>query len=229
MEPTEATKLTSINYIGPSMNPTLQPGDRLRVIPYNDKKIRRGDVITFVPPGGDSKIIHRVVSVDLHGIRTRGDNCNEMDQWVLNRDQILGRVVNVQRGKRRLSVFGGPMGQLFAVTIRALHVIDSTASSLLRPGYDRLARVGIFKRWLPAQMNPRVISYDRPAGTELQLLMGRHVVGRWLPGKSGWNIRRPFRLFVDEESLPENPGKGSVVRGQVENKAEVSGVPPTLY
>jgi len=31
----------------------------------------------------------------------------------------------------------------------------------------------------------------------------------------GWHIRRPFRLFVDEEALPENPGKASVVSGQL--------------
>jgi hypothetical protein len=79
-----------------------------------------------------------------------------------------------------------------------------------------------------------VISLNRDAGTELQLVMGRRVIGRWLPGKSGWNIRRPFRLFVDEESLPENKtevsganeeevsGVGFQVSGA--NKAEVSGV-----
>jgi hypothetical protein len=49
-------------------------------------------------------------------------------------------------------------------------------------------------------------------GKELQLLMGRRVIGRWLPGMSRWHIRRPFRLFVDEASLPENPARGSVVR-----------------
>jgi hypothetical protein len=42
--------------------------------------------------------------------------------------------------------------------------------------------------------------------------MGRRVIGRWLPGMSRWHIRRPFRLFVDEASLPENPARGSVVR-----------------
>jgi hypothetical protein len=62
-------------------------------------------------------------------------------------------------------------------------------------------------------MRPRVISFNRDAGAELQLVMGRRVIGRWLEGKSGWNIRRPYRLFVDEESLPENPGKVSVVSG----------------
>ena len=69
-----------------------------------------------------------------------------------------------------------------------------------------------------------MISLNRDGETELQLLMGRRVIGRWLPGRTGWSIRRPFRLFVDEAALPENPAKGSVVRGQVENKEEVSGV-----
>jgi hypothetical protein len=64
-------------------------------------------------------------------------------------------------------------------------------------------------------MKTRAISLSHPAGTELQLLMGRRVIGRWLPGMSGWNIRRPFRLFVDEEALPENKAEVSGVRFQV--------------
>jgi hypothetical protein len=59
-------------------------------------------------------------------------------------------------------------------------------------------------------MEPKVLSFDRAAGTELQLLIGRRVIGRWPPGKIGWQIRRPYRLFVDEEALPENTGKVSV-------------------
>jgi len=75
-------------------------------------------------------------------------------------------------------------------------------------------------------MRPRVISFNRDAGTELQLVMGRRVIGRWLEGKSGWNIRRPFRLFVDEAALPENKEEVSGVGFQVSgtDKAEVSGV-----
>ncbi len=213
MQPTEPTKLKSINYIGPSMNPTLKPGDRLHIIPYDGQKIRRGDVVVIVPPGGDSKIIHRVVSIHSQGIKTRGDNNNELDQWVLKPDQILGRVVSAQRGNRRRRIFGGPMGSLFALTVRFIHVVDSWVSFLLRPAYNELAELGIFTRLLPAQMRPRVISLNRAADKELQLLMGKRVIGRLLPGKTGWYIRRPYRLFVDEETLPENAAK-------------VSGVPP---
>jgi hypothetical protein len=201
-----------MNYIGPSMNPTLKSGDRLCITPYDGQKIRRGDVVVFVPPGGDSKIIHRVVSIHSQRIKTRGDNNNELDHWVLKPDQILGRVVATQRNNRRRRIFGGPLGRLFALTVRVIRAIDLPVSYLLRPAYSELAKVSIFTRLLPVQMRPRVVSFEQAAGQELQLLMGRRVVGRWLPGMTRWYIRRPFRLFVDEESLPQNPGKGSVVR-----------------
>lgn len=211
-KPSEAKTMT---YIGSSMNPILRSGDRLEVVPYGKQKIRRGDVIVFVTPGGGSRIIHRVVAVDSHGIRTRGDNSKYIDSWVLRPSEILGRVFFAQRGSRRLRVFGGPLGHLFAVTVRAIKIIDSSLSSLLRPLYQRLARAGIFGRWLPACMKTKAISLSHPAGTELQLLMGKRVIGRWLPGMRRWHIRRPFRLFVDEATLPENKAEVSGVRFQV--------------
>ena len=223
------TDIKSMNYIGSSMNPTLEPGVRLDVSAYRGQKIRKGDVIVFIPPGGDSKIVHRVISVNSNGIKTRGDNRKHEDDWVLRRDHILGRVVSAQREKKRWRVFGGPMGRMFAAVLRVFHAIDSGFSFLLRPVYKRLSRSDIFRRWLPACMKTTAISLSHPAGTELQLLMGRRVVGRWLPGMTRWNISRPYRLFVDEESLPENKAEVSGVGFQVsvENKAEVSGANKT--
>ena len=204
----------TLNYIGPSMNPIFKAGDRLKIISNIHAKIRAGDVVVFISPDDGSKVVHRVVLVNSDGIKTRGDNCDKVDPWVLSPEQIVGRVVYSQRGKRRRRVFGGTVGQLFRVAIRSIHAMNSGFSSLLHPVYKGLSRSDIFRRWLPSGMRPRVISFTRAAGPELQLLIGRCVIGRWLPGKSGWNIRRPFRLFVDERSLPENPDKESVVTGK---------------
>ena len=203
----EQEELKSMNYIGSSMNPTLKPGDRLDTVPCYWQEIRRGDVIVFISPADESKTVHRVIFVDSNGLRTQGDNCNRIDPWVISPDQIVGRVISVQRGNRRRRIFGGYWGRIFAGTARALYVIDSHASVLLRPVYDRLARSGILRRWVPVSMEPRVISFTHPGGTELQLLMGRWVVGRRLPGMARWNIRRPFRLFVDADSLSGNPAR----------------------
>jgi hypothetical protein len=213
MGPLEHLKLKSLNYIGHSMHPLFKAGDRLQIVSYEQRKILEGDVVVFISSGDNSKVVHRVVSVTQAGIKTRGDNSNHEDDWILRRENILGRVISVQRGKRRFRVFGGPLGHSFAMVIRAIKSIDTILSPLLRPFYQRLARRATLDRWLPSRMRPRVISFKREAGTELQLVMGRSVIGRWSEGKSGWNIRRPFRLFVDEASLPENPAKWSVVRG----------------
>jgi hypothetical protein len=226
MEPLKPPQLKPQNYIGPSMNPLFKAGDRLEIISYDQEKIRAGDVVVFISPEDGSKVVHRVISVNSSGIRTRGDNCNHEDDWILKQDNVLGRVVSAQRGKRRIRVLGGPLGYSFAMAVRVFKIINSNLTSLLRPFYQRLARAGVFRRWLPCRMRPRVISLIREAGTELQLVIGRRVIGRWLPSKTGWNIRRPFRLFVDEGALPENKEEVSGFRCQVSgtDKAEVSGV-----
>lgn len=197
------------------MNPLLKAGDGLRIISYDGKEIRPGDVIVFIPPEGDSKIVHRVVSVDSQGIRTRGDNNNQVDSWVLSPEQILGRVVSIQRRERRRRIFGGTVGRTFAGAVRAIHLLDKSLCFLLRPAYDRLIRTGILRPWGKSLIKTRVLSFNRPQGTELQLLWGRWVIGRHRPGGARWHIRRPFRLFVHEATLPQNPSKSSVDRRQL--------------
>jgi signal peptidase I len=197
-----------MNYAGPSMNPTLKSGDGINVIPYGKRKIRIGDVIVFPSPTGCHNIVHRVISFDSQGIRTRGDNNSHIDPWTLRRDGIIGRVFWAQRGNGWRSIHGGRRGRLYSLGMRAIRLIDSKISSLLHPTYDWLARTGPLRpSWLSARMQTRVFSFDRSTGTELQLLMGQRVIGRLLPGRSQWVIRRPFRLFVDEAALPENPSK----------------------
>jgi hypothetical protein len=49
---------------------------------------------------------------------------------------------------------------------------------------------------------PRVVAFERPKGTEYHVLIGPRLIGQLLPGEQ-WRIERPFRLFVEEKSLPE--------------------------
>ncbi|NIO04878.1 MAG: hypothetical protein GTN74_09750 [Proteobacteria bacterium] len=186
------------------MNPTLRAGDRLEVNPYEGRKIRPGDVIVFLSPENGSKISHRVVSTGPDGVRTRGDKNSQIDPWVIRTDQILGQVICAERGNIRRWIFGGWMGIMSATAVRTLRRVDSSMSSLLYPAYDWLSRSGIFGRLLPGQRKTRVVSFNRPAGRELQLHMGEWVIGKWMPHRRQWQIRRPFRLFVDEASLPDN-------------------------
>jgi signal peptidase I len=184
------------------MNPTLRAGDGLQVEPYEGKTIRVGDVVIFNSPEEDRKITHRVMSVNSKEIRTRGDNNKNTDPWVLSPESIIGRVICAQRGNRRKKVFAGTTGRLYAIVVRIIKVLDSRITLLLRPVYRWMMRIGILRKRMQPLIETQIISFDRPEGTELQLLMGRRVIGRLRPGKSQWQIRRPFRLFVDEERLP---------------------------
>jgi hypothetical protein len=189
-------------YIGPSMNPTLKSLDRFQVVPYNDRKIRRGDVVLFYPPRSDRKVTHRVFSINSRGIRTRGDNSLHFDEWFLSPENIIGRVICAQRGKKRVRIYGGLIGRMLAFVLRLFLVFKIRLYFRSRPSYLRLARSGFFRRCFPARLKTRVVSFKRPSGIELQLLMGKRVIGSRPPGESCWKIRPPFRLFIDETSLP---------------------------
>jgi signal peptidase I len=195
--------LKSVIYTGPSMNTTLRAGDELQVEPHEGKKIRAGDVIVFISPENGHKITHRVISVHSRGIQTRGDNNKNIDPWVLSPENIVGRVSYYRRGKRRKKVLAGTIGQLFAVEVKATKMVDSGITLLLRPVYRWMVRTGFIRRLFHNQIKQRVISLSRPEGVELQLLIGRCVIGRLRSGKAQWQIRRPFRLFLDEASLPK--------------------------
>ncbi len=189
-------------YTGSSMFPALKASDTIHVLLCEGKQIRRGDVIVFSPPAGNDMVVHRVVSISDQGLRTRGDNNNDIDPWSLSPGRIVGRVVCAQRGKRLLTIYGGTSGLLYVSAIRFFCNFDFVISSFLHPLYHRLAETELFRRWLPDGMHTRVFSFNRSDGMEFQLIMAGHVIGRLLPGKNEWFIRRPFRLFVNEASLP---------------------------
>jgi len=196
-----------ITYSGQSMNPTLKTADLLYVLPYRKQKFQPGDVVVFYPSADRRLFTHRIVRIDSQGIRTRGDNNNNLDSWILSSDHIIGRVVYAQRKKRRLPIYGGLRGRLYILRIRTQRMIDSKVSNLLRPLYYRLARADLFRRFLPPKLRMRILSFNRPKGTEFQLVMGRFVIGRLLPNQERWSIRRPFKLFVNEETLPHFQGE----------------------
>ena len=190
-------------YTGPSMNPTLKATDILHILPYNGGKIKRGDVIVFQNPEGEGKnrITHRVISSDSNGIGTQGDNNCNVDYFLLKPGDVIGKVVSVRRGRRDIRIYGGKIGELTFFKNRAVRRLNRAISVLLHPAYRCLSRTGIFRLWLPSSMKPRVIAVKRPFGTEFQLLIGKHLIGRRLPYNGKWQIRRPFRLFIDEASL----------------------------
>ncbi len=187
---------------GESMSPLFRPGDRILFDPCRIEDLRRGDVIIFNAPGQEDRVVHRIVSTGLTGIRTKGDANLSTDSWELRQADIIGRAVCVERGNRTIPVAGGLAGHLAALLLGLVRKLDNRSSWVLHPIYHFFSRSGIARRLVPESVAPRIITITKQNGTERQLLMGKKVVGRRLPGETAWRIRRPFRLFVDERTLP---------------------------
>ena len=194
-----------IIYKGPSMNPTFKDADILEIIPYDERKIRCGDVITFMPLNGEFSITHRVISISDKGIRTLGDNNSNIDEGYIQPKNILGRVIKARRNYKKLYVYNGMMGRIYAIIIRSIRRIKIWLRPLHMPVrfvYLLLCRSGLFRKCIPSETELKIFSFSRPKGIELQLYWGSRIIGRLAPGSSRWHIKVPFRLFIDVASLP---------------------------
>ena len=186
-------------HTGTSMHPTLSELDLLEIKPYGQQPIRAGDVILFLLPRGGHPAVHRVVRISPEGIRTRGDSNDRLDPWVIHSENVIGRVVRAARGRRRRSIYGGMVGRFWSRGVGGLKVLERSLSFF----YHRLARSNLIGCLVPLHKWTRIIAVNHADGRELKLILGRWVVGWRRPEGLAWQIRRPFRLFVDERSLPQ--------------------------
>ena len=187
-------------YKGPSMNPTFRHLDMLHVVPYECHDARIGDVVVYLKPDDLKRTTHRIVSINENSIRTRGDNNSNMDPYILNADHIIGRIDFLIRNSRRISVSRGILGHIHALKVSASRKAADIASMCLHPVYIFLSRLQLF-RFIPFLPDVRVLSFNKRDGMERQLVMGKKVIGRCMPGSDTWHISRPFRLLVNEKKL----------------------------
>jgi signal peptidase I len=182
-----------ILYKGSSMSSTLHDMDVLYYIP--NKKIRPGDVVVIKISESEGKVIHRVISVGEKGIRTMGDFNPLPDSWLLKPDQIAGRVVYGYRGRKRFLVRGGLVGLVQMSQVRFKHRSIKVVCPVLSRIFHPILNIKI------PLIRPQSVAFKRPEGTELQLITLGKVIGRRLPGQK-WQIKFPFRFFIDDNSLP---------------------------
>jgi hypothetical protein len=192
-----------IVYTGPSMNPTLREPELLLVKPYAGILPRVGDVITFQPPNGGPTVVHRIMRITPEGIQTRGDNNPTPDPYRLTPEDIVGRVIAAQRGRQRRAIAGGLAGVRVGYRARAWRAGHRAVAQLLHRAYREMTRWRIWRRILPPQLRPRLVSFKLHRHTAYKLLMGHRVIGRCDLRNRDWRITRPFRLFVDVGTLPK--------------------------
>ncbi len=190
-------------FVGRSMLPTLRYKDVLRISPYRNRKIKVGDVVVFQAPDERRSKTHRVIAVRGEEIRTRGDNSGTVDPYVLHPENIVGRVVCIDRGGKTVGVSGGVKGRFYGFSIRFMRRIRLIIFALFHPFYKTIAKYSLFKKGLSLLPETRILSFSRKGEKEFILIMGDRVIGRRASGKNKWQIPRPFKWLFDEASLPK--------------------------
>ncbi|WP_167761899.1 signal peptidase I [Blastococcus sp. CT_GayMR19] len=99
---------------GDSMEPGFQAGD-LAILRTADR-YAVGDVVAYRSPSLNTVVMHRVVSADVAGFVTQGDNNDWLDQDKPSRDEILGRLfLRIPRGGIALDAITSPGALVFVV------------------------------------------------------------------------------------------------------------------
>ena len=200
------------SYVGPSMNPTLREPEIMEIMPYDSTPLRVGDVVFFLPADADHLVVHRIIRMTPAGISTLGDNNTQEDILLLQPKSIRGQVVAAWRGQKRRKIAGGYQGRLTGRWLHWRRTLDHGLSLLLHPLYKVLSLRGLIAWVLPASFRPRVVVFHALGRDQFQLLLGKWIIGRYDEQRQQWQIRRPFRLFVDERALPRQRGKDSMNR-----------------
>ena len=192
-------------YVGPSMNPTLREPEMMEIVPYDNRPLRVGDVVFFLSPQKNQPVVHRIARLTTAGISTRGDNNTQEDTFLLQPKDIKGQVVAAWHGRKRREIAGGLHGRLTNRWLRWQRVLDRGFSNLLSPLYHALSHRGVIVGLLPVPFQPRVVVFHAQGREQFQLLLGQRIIGRYDDQQHQWQIKRPFRLFVNERVLQRQP------------------------
>jgi hypothetical protein len=164
--------------------------------------VQVGDVIVFVPVSDKQTVVHRIIKLTPSGLCTRGDSNSDADRYLVQPEDVQGRVVAAWRGRQRRNISGGRVALIRVNVSQCWQFFVRPIYALLYPLYVAPARSGITRRLLPVHLRPRIVAFRTDGRRQLRLLLGRHLVGHYEDNRGRWTIRRPFRLLVDERLLP---------------------------
>lgn len=179
---------------GPSMRPTLLPGDKIEVEKVAFDELRPGDIIVYNNPGNIRlNIIHRITGYDADGLITRGDNNSRTDPYRVRTEHRPLKVVAIERGARHMAI--AKHGML----LHRLRLLQRKSRKFkqkyLYPIYASIADSKIF---YPAGylFKTEIRKFKRPKGIEFQLFVGKRRIGMLHPGAEKWYIHFPWRMFI---------------------------------
>jgi signal peptidase I len=179
---------------GPSMKPTLLPGDKIEVEEVAFKELERGDIIVYDNPENiRTNVIHRIIGSDYEGLITRGDNNSKIDPYRVRPEHRPLKVISFERGSLKFSVSNHGM---LEHRLRLMQKeIRNFKNKYLHPIYAKIADSKILHP-VGKLFNTEVREFKRPKGIELQLFLGKRRIGIFDSEAEKWRISFPWRLFI---------------------------------
>ncbi|MBD3166595.1 hypothetical protein GF324_08350 [bacterium] len=101
---------------GSSMWPFIKDNDVVVLSPCDPGLLRTGDTVAY-KTRGTGVAVHRIVSSRSGGILLKGDAGCSPDGW-MDRSTVIGRIIAVYRGRRRVRWGLGPERSLIAIISR---------------------------------------------------------------------------------------------------------------
>jgi signal peptidase I len=188
---------------GSSMNPTIKEKDILEVRPYHCNQILVGDVIAFKSSNCDRFIAHRISSITPKGILTKGDNCKSLDPWCLSSESIIGRVTTLWRNGKKRIILGGQAGQLNARIFKYIEEFKCKIVCQIYPFYYFLTKISILHPIFAHLFNQKFVAFRTSDKTNIIIFWGTKAIGKFDLRLCRWHIKEPFRILIDDTSLPK--------------------------
>ncbi len=187
--------------VGPSMYPTLKPGDGIEIYPYKTpSETRVGDVIVFPHPNGTVDVVHRIIKIRRDGVITRGDNNNKIDPYSVRFDDITGKVIAVKRRTRRITIKGAKAGFFIHKLMLFRKYARLCALGPIRFVSNRIAASGMFNLF-HSVLDLKIVQIKRNQEQQRILVSGNRAIGKQISGSGEWQIRFPYKLFVNKDRL----------------------------
>jgi len=78
--------------LSPSMEPTIPVGGVVAIKPADPYTLKAGDIICFNLSNYQPLVTHRIINVTGEGFITKGDANDDIDPWMVKRENVVGKV-----------------------------------------------------------------------------------------------------------------------------------------
>jgi signal peptidase len=115
-----------------SMEPAIPVGGVVVIKPVDPESLREGDIICF-ELSGPTTITHRIISITEEGFITKGDANEDPDQWIVKRENIVGKALFTIPYLGYLSHFvRTPLGFILLIVIPASLIIIMEIRNIMK-------------------------------------------------------------------------------------------------